>query len=147
LLFTACHVPQSFQEQLNIDFSGTWTSYSEGMRFEESWFWNGTQLVGKGVIYSNTDTLFTEGLAIVKRCGSWYYGATIENQNDGETIFFKLKKTLEGEYTFANRKHDFPQTISYTFHEDSLNIKIEGMEKGTFKNEELVLLKAPMHVP
>ncbi len=147
LLFTACHVSKSFHEQLNIDFSGTWTSNSEGMRFEESWYWNGTQLLGKGIIYSNTDTLFTERLEIAKKCGSWNYGATVENQNDGETIFFKLKKTLEGEYIFANRKHDFPQTISYTFIADSLNIQIEGMENGKLKSEEMVLFKSPMRVP
>lgn len=146
-LLLACQVSKSFQNQIVFDFSGTWISNSEGIRFEESWFWNENKLLGKGIICKDSDTLFSEQLEIAKKRKYWYYGATVENQNEGETIFFKLKKTRESEYMFCNRKHDFPQTISYLFHADTLDVRIDGVENGAFKSEEMKLFKSPMRVP
>jgi hypothetical protein len=148
LLLAACHVSKNFQEQITHDFSGTWVSNSEGMRFEESWFCNENKLLGKGIICSDLDTLFTERLEITKRYGKWCYGATVENQNDGVTIFFKLKnETKQGEYVFSNKRHDFPQNLSYRFDMDTLYIQIEGIDNGAFKSEEMKLFKSPMRVP
>jgi hypothetical protein len=147
LLLTGCQMSRDFQFQLRSDFIGTWMSETEDMVYEESWSWNDSLLNGQGLIYNNTDTLFTEKLQIVKKLGHWYYGATIADQNDGETVRFKLQKPCTGPYIFQNKKHDFPQTISYTFGVDSAFIRIEGIENGVFKSDDLKLVKATMRVP
>lgn len=147
LLLAACNVSKNFQEQIIYDFSGTWVSNSEGMRFEETWLSNENKLLGKGIICIDSDTLFKERLVITKRYGKWCYGAAIENQNDGETIFFKLKdETGQGEYIFCNKRHDFPRTLLYRFNSDTLYIQIEGIDNGAFKSEEIKLFKSPMRV-
>ena len=142
-----CQVGQDFQNQIISDFSGTWTNGVESMCYEESWSWNAKMLFGKGLIRNGSDTLFIESLQIIKKRGNWFYGATIANQNEGKTVYFKLEHPYKGEYVFTNKKHDFPQTISYTFSMDSAFIRIEGMENGEYKCEDLGLMKSVMHVP
>ncbi len=146
-VLTACKVNRDFQNQIKTDFSGIWINESEDMLYEESWSWNDKMLIGQGLIYNNTDTLFSEKLQIVKKLGNWYYGATIADQNDGKTVLFKLPKPYTGQYVFSNKKHDFPQTISYSFSLDSAFIRIEGIENGVYKSDDLKLVKSTMRVP
>ena len=147
LLLTGCQINRDFQHQLTSDFSGTWMSESENVIYLESWIWKDNALEGEGFIYNDTDTLFVEQLQIIKKLGQWYYAATIADQNDGKTVFFKLERPENREYVFSNKRHDFPKTISYSFNQDSVIIQIEGEEDGAFKSENLRLVRSTKLVP
>lgn len=138
---------RDFQFQLRSDFSGTWMSESENVIYQESWYLNGKTLEGTGLIYNDTDTFFVEQLQIIKKLVHWHYTATISDQNDGKTVLFKLERPANREYVFSNKRHDFPQTISYSFGGDSAFIRIEGIENGVFKSDELRLVESTMRVP
>ena len=147
LLFTGCQVNRDFQRQLTTDFSGVWLSESENVFYEESWDYKEERLKGIGLIYNDIDTLFVEQLQIVKKFGGWFYAATIADQNNGKTVSFKLERPATREYIFSNKRHDFPQTISYTFNQDTAFVQINGEENGNLKSENLRLIRSTMRVP
>ena len=85
----------------------------------------------------NHDTIFSEKISLENRAGGLFYIPTVNNQNNGQAVSFKLISNTNGEYVFENKEHDFPQRIIYKNPaNDSLYARIEGTSKGKFHKEE-----------
>ena len=61
----------------------------------------------------NGEKKITETLSIKVINDEIVYEATVPNQNNGETIPFKLNSTIEDRISFENLSHDFPKKIQY----------------------------------
>lgn len=96
----------------------------------------------KGVVYSviNSNIEIEEYLELNITKDSITYSATPINQNNGKTINFTTKNTLnnETELTFENLKHDFPQQIIYDLSNDSiLNIEVKNVVGNSNENQNM----------
>ncbi len=79
---------------------------------------------------SDTDTLILEELVISCKNDTVYYSATVPDQNDGRTIYFKIIEFTPMVFVFENKQHDFPQLIRYAIKtKDIYTVIIEGPEE------------------
>lgn len=110
--------------------------------FNESWKREGKSFVGFGCSMSpDGDTLFKENLKIDLVEGVPYYIVTIPPKK--EPVLFKLVQGDDHNAIFENREHDFPQRISYMLQtNNSLKVRLEGIEKGEPKIETLEFAKS-----
>lgn len=90
---------------------GTWHNQQTGSF--ERWDKDGENYKGYVFTMAGTDTMVQEYSAIYTIKGTWFFEATVPNQNNGLPVLFKLKKVSAGKLVFENRKHDFPQVITY----------------------------------
>lgn len=91
--------------------TGTWADTSAG--YYEEWSRKGKGYEGKGFSVADNDTLFEEYL-VITGTDSWTYYATVEGQNDGRSIPFRLVNNDPDSLVFENRNHDFPNNIIYS---------------------------------
>jgi len=114
-----------------LDFLvGTWKM--EGK--EQYEFWEKNQkdgLVGNSYKLVNNEKSISETLSIKNVGDHLIYGATVPNQNDGETIEFILNPDNNEYLSFENINHDFPKKIQYKrISMDSIKVSVLG------KNDE-----------
>ena len=116
--------------------NGVWdVSVDEG-KMQEYWMTNGDELVGTCVLTSEKDTLFFEQMLIHQIGNKWFYSTSFVSNGQFYKTDFSLKKANHKRMVFENRKHDFPQLISYYFYSsDSMVAKIGGVEKDTVRFE------------
>lgn len=118
---------------------GTWqivdTAYSNyGIQVFEKWEKSGDSAY-HGLTYSvnQGDTEILEALQIVNREKDMYYIATVNNQNGGESVPFKMQYATGDSMCFGNTTHDFPKYIHY-FKEDNQTITaLVSMDKHHYK--------------
>lgn len=92
---------------------------------------NDSLMTGEGYSIENGDTVFHERLEIKVSDNTICYIPSVDNQNEGKPIVFKLKNAKDGLFEFSNPQHDFPQTITYQkAGNDSLFAWIEGINNG-----------------
>ena len=61
--------------------------------------------------------------------------------NEG-AVYFKMTEQSEDKVIFENPEHDFPQRIIYLrISNDSLHVKIEGLDKGVESNVDFYFRK------
>lgn len=78
----------------------------------------------------NKDTVEMETFEIKLFEGKIAYLATVKDQNKGATIPFTMQSSKLNKAVFVNKKHDFPQKITYDRYEfKRLHVWIEG-KKG-----------------
>ena len=127
-------------------FLGTWQMDSDELIFEEWTYVNDELYTGKTYYICNNDTTIIETLRLCYIDNIFCYCATIEEQNEGKEIVFRLKHIENhGEkLTFENREHDFPQRIVYEFSfNNTMTASIEGTEEGENKQVEFKFSKIP----
>ncbi len=109
--------------------------------FSETWQREGKGMIGFGCSMSpEGDTLFKENLKIDVVEGVPFYIVTIPPKK--EPTLFKLIHGDDHNAIFENKENNFPQRISYLLQKDnSLKIKLEGIEKGQPKIETLEYVK------
>ncbi len=125
---------------------GQWMEMNQN-NYVETWkFGKGdTLLTGAGFSVRSGVFTRTEKLSIVKNDTSIYYLATVEGQNQGATISFKLMNMSDSTLVFENPNHDFPQQITYIFLNDStISIKV-GSIADTSNNFILLMSKEKLH--
>ncbi|HRH70660.1 MAG TPA: DUF6265 family protein [Flavobacteriales bacterium] len=124
-------VPSSVPVDFN-DLIGEWEDVQDSGRtvFNEHWSRaaDGT-LVGLGFVLSGKDTVFIEHLGILHMDTSTYYAATVNNQNSGAAVLFKLVHSFDS-LVFTAPDHDFPQRIVYTPVNGSWEVKVSGTDKA-----------------
>lgn len=120
---------------------GKWEGQRDGMTLQELWKKeNNTTLLGEGIVFSGTDTLFHEKLKLEIRDGDFFYVATVPS-NKGP-VSFKLVSSEKNRWSFENKEHDFPQEIIYELATpDSLNATIKGIDNGKPSKEEFFFKK------
>ena len=131
-------VPPATEDSSPFELSklvGRWESASKKNSQVEEWKASGeNELTGVGFVLDHGDTTFIEYLRISGEGGALTYYAMVSDENEGQSIPFKLKSNSEMTMTFENPTHDFPQVIVYELVNDSLlTVFVEGKEDGTFR--------------
>lgn len=111
---------------------GEWQDVQDSGRtvFNEHWSRaaDGT-LVGLGFVLSGKDTVFIEHLGILRMDTTTYYAATINNQNSGAAVLFKLVHSFDS-LVFTDPTHDFPQRIVYAPVNGKWEVTVSGIDKA-----------------
>lgn len=117
---------------------GNWKSKSVEGNLTESWKKaNDSTFQATSYFIKEKDTLHFETIILEQKGEKVTYYATVQGQNEGKLIAFKLKTASEKELQFENLQHDYPQKINYTpITADSLVVKISGMQQGKPSSEQ-----------
>lgn len=94
---------------------GSWEMQTPKGKLVEQWIKNPDQtLSGKSFrINAKGDSTLTETLQIRKIGKDTFYCSTVNGQNEGKEVCFKLISAKDLTYVFENQTHDFPQRIVY----------------------------------
>jgi hypothetical protein len=125
-------------EQLK-SMEGSWMVRSDKTMMIETWKYSNDTLIEGTVRMSDLDsnTLFSEKLAIRKIGNSIFYIAAVSNQNNGSEIPFELKSSNNSVFIFENPKHDFPQRIVYDISvKAKISAYIEGIVNGKLQRTD-----------
>ena len=110
-------------------WEGTWQR--ENTRQFEIWEKNQHHYSGKMIAVENKDTLLLEQIKLVKTDEDIFYEVIVPNQNDAQSVRFKLTKHEKDVFQFENPEHDFPKKIIYTFQgQNQLSAVISGGDKS-----------------
>lgn len=108
---------QDVQDSGRTVFTERWTRADDGT------------LSGFGFVLSGNDTVFIEHLGILRSDTATYYAATVNNQNSGAAVLFKLVHVTDS-LVFENRAHDFPQRIVYVPVNGNWDVTVSGQQGG-----------------
>lgn len=116
---------------------GNWKIQAGNNIILEQWqVFNDSILIGKSVFIKNgTDTIPQESIALAFRKGDWYYIPTVNNQNAGQPVAFKIILLKGTEFISENPEHDFPQRIAYRKIKNQLFASIEGRKNGKYNKQ------------
>ncbi len=94
---------------------GSWEMQTPKGKLVEQWIQNPDKtLSGKSYrINAKGDSTLTETLQIKNIGKDTFYCSTVNGQNEGKEVCFKLISTTDKTYVFENKTHDFPQRIVY----------------------------------
>ncbi len=111
---------------------GSWKINNGTTQVVEEWQQsNDSTFAGKSYfVKNNRDTIPQETIELAYRNGSWSYIPTVNNQNNGQPVLFKLIFLKGTEFICENPKHDFPQRIAYRRIGNQLFASIEGKRNG-----------------
>jgi len=111
---------------------GRWESLNQNTTQIEEWgIVSEGDLRGRGFVLEGKDTTFIEFLSITEIDDTLRYLAQVSDQNEAETIEFKMRSQSKNLIEFANPAHDFPKRIVYEIEADSvLHTFIEGPRDG-----------------
>lgn len=135
-----------------IDFDGLigeWQDVQDSGRtvFNEHWSRaaDGT-LVGLGFVLSGKDTVFIEHLGILHMDTSTYYAATVNNQNSGEAVLFRMVHSFDS-LVFTDPAHDLPQRIVYIPTNGNWDVTVSGSNAGRTMSEHYHFSRRSEPVP
>jgi uncharacterized protein YfaT (DUF1175 family) len=122
---------------------GSWKMKQEGVEFSEIWTKNdSTSFSGKGIGITGNDTIFYEEIQLQFNQGEICYNVKSIEQNDNETVSFKLVNHGINTFVFENINHDFPSLIVYKRKDEShMEAWIEGRQNGVIKSESFEFLR------
>jgi hypothetical protein len=145
-LFAACHNTGNNSTKSNVlDFKwivGEWINNEDtAALFFENWTKNNAgDFNGKSYVLANRDTVFFESIMLRNLDSGTYYSVNVRNQNLNDIVDFKLVSSANRTFVFENKKHDFPQSITYQYKApDTLIAWIEGFVKGEQKKETFLM--------
>jgi hypothetical protein len=120
---------KNFEEIAKLNWLlGTWTNEAETAFSQETWSKeNDSTFTAFSFVEAAGETVFAETMALEQKADSLYLTVVTANQNDALPVTFKLISSKKGQFTFENKKHDFPERIIYSNPaKDSLHAWIEG---------------------
>lgn len=140
LVFTVLLMPLSAKSQKTDSMKwmiGVWKIATPGGTVVETWqIANDSTLVGKSdFVKSKTETIPQETMELAYRDGSWYFISTVQNQNNGQPVRFKVIFAKGTEFISENPTHDFPQRIAYRRIKQNLFASIEGTKGSRFSKQ------------
>lgn len=92
-------------------------------------------LSGVGRVLAGADTVFIEGLKLMRRNGAAIYSALPGGQNNGAWTDFTAVPTSGDTLHFTNLSHDFPQHIRYFREGTGWHAVVSGFSKGAQHEE------------
>jgi len=136
-----CIMPEPARIQRAMWLIGEWENNFDGGKMFESWILEGDSLMtGLSYTIDNGDTVQYETVQLRQRGIDLFYIPTVNDQNEGEPVEFKLTIFTDSKLVFENPTHDFPQKISYiNYSGDSLLAEISGIYE-----EEPAAIKFPL---
>lgn len=122
---------------------GSWENLSaEGDMFENWHKVNDSTYTGESFVIVKGDTVFSENMTLELRTGDLLFVAITSGQHADQGVSFKFTSLSNGETTFENKEHDFPQRVIYKNPKpDSLYARIEGTENGKSRKEEFFMVR------
>lgn len=122
---------------------GKWENKSDDGNLQEIWKKaNDSTFLGESYFIKEEDTIHFETITLQQNGEELKYNTTIKGQNDDEPVTFILTNELEKELVFENKKHDYPQKISYKLlTPKSLVAKIYGTLQGKPSSEHYTMAK------
>jgi len=134
LAFTIQSQQDSFKP-LHQLVGGTWKmKTAKGYTCEQWKKVSETELSGKGFKLNGADTVLGESVQLTIKGNNILYIPTVEGQNDGKPVEFRLTSVYKNTYQFTNPSHDYPQIVAYQLiGKDSLNAWIDGEMNGAKK--------------
>ncbi len=114
---------------------GTWTNESGEEFSQETWSKeNASSFTAFSFTQVGKETVFSETMALEQKGDSLLLTVLTANQKDEKPVTFKMVSSENGQFTFENKNHDFPERIIYTNPvKDSLHAWIEGTVNGEAK--------------
>ena len=117
----------------NADFKklylleGVWIMPTKKGAIGEEWKKIGAgYLQSRGFKVLGKDTIVEERVALKNSNEGIIYTSTVENQNNRQPVSFKLIRSADQTFVFANPQHDYPKRITYHFiTKDSLDAWID----------------------
>ena len=114
---------------------GTWVNENDEEYSQETWSAeNDSTFTAFSFVELKKEVVFSETMALEEKSGNLLLTVATANQNDSKPVTFKMISLENGQVTFENKSHDFPQRITYsTPAKDSLHAWIEGTVNGESK--------------
>jgi len=112
---------------------GTWTNEADKEYSQETWSQeNDSVFTAYSFVEVNKKKIvFAETMALEQKGDDLILTVVTANQNDAKPVTFKMISLENGQVTFENKNHDFPERITYTNPvNDSLHAWIEGTVNG-----------------
>ena len=125
---------------------GRWESPADGGKISEIWK-KANDSTFQGACYftknNGKDTVHLETIELIERAGTTSYNPTVEGQNNGLPVTFRMTSNTGKMVVFENPSHDYPQKISYILvNNDSLVAEISGRRSGKMSSEKFGMKKA-----
>lgn len=123
---------------------GTWKMKVKNGTITENWTYvNDSTMTQTATFVTNDGKIIPqESIELVKRNNEMFYISTVQGQNDGKAISFKLTSLTANGFVSENPQHDFPQKITYTLQSPGkLLASIEGMRNGSLSRKEFPMEK------
>lgn len=133
ILLNSCGSDKTYDELNKADWLiGAWENQTnEGYSIEIWSKENDSVFVGVSYFIIDSDTVFSESIRIEQNGDDLYYIPSVNGQNDGESVSFKMTNSNENELVFENLEHDFPQKITYSKKgKNALMAVISGLVNG-----------------
>lgn len=93
-----------------------------------------TALIGGAFHLEGKDYVRDERIALIAKEDGLYYIPTVENQNDGLPVEFKIITQTQNSFLAENKAHNYPQQIGYELTgADNLHAYISGNTRGKHK--------------
>ncbi len=124
--------------------AGTWKAATKNGTIYESWeIVEPKGLSGKSYSINDKDTVIFETIKLVEEENTLFFIPTVMDQNEQKPVRFKLKSFKGRELTFENKKHDYPQIITYRMIDsDSLVAEISGLQGGKMRGSRFAFSRA-----
>ena len=123
---------------------GTWENKSAEGVLSETWTkTNDSTFQGQSYFIKEKDTIHFETIILQQNGENLTYNATVKGQNEDKPVSFSLTETSENQLVFENKKHDYPQKISYQKDtKNNLVTIISGITDGKTTTEKYTLAKS-----
>ncbi len=114
---------------------GTWVNQNAAEYSQETWSAeNASTLTAYSFVEVDGKVVFAETMALEKKGEDLVLTVATANQKDSRPVSFKMISSENGQFTFENKNHDFPQRITYSNPaKDSLHAWIEGQVEGELR--------------
>jgi hypothetical protein len=123
VMLSSCTTPEVFFENLE----GCWCGPSSGEAENcETWKRTANGFEGKGEWIEDGDRVVTEKLNVLHTDSGDYYVAHPIGAKYPTS--FKIEEMSESQMKAVNRRHDFPQVIQYRLSNDTVFIRLEGVD-------------------
>jgi len=124
---------------------GRWELQTDGGLLTETWRQDNDSTM-QGASYftknDNKDTLHLETIELIERDGVVSYNPTVEGQNNGLPVAFRMTSNTGKSVVFENPSHDYPQKITYRLvTNDSMVAAISGKQRGVASSEQFGMKK------
>jgi hypothetical protein len=114
---------------------GTWINQKGEEFSQETWSQESpSSFTAFSFTQVGKETVFAETMALEQKADSLLLTVATAKPEQEKPVTFKLISSENGQFTFENKNHDFPQRIIYTNPaKDSLHAWIEGTVNGEAK--------------
>lgn len=114
---------------------GTWINQNGEEFSQETWSQESpSSFTAFSFTQVGKETVFAETMALEQKADSLLLTVATAKPEQEKPVTFKLISSENGQFTFENKNHDFPQRITYSNPaKDSLHAWIEGQVDGELR--------------